>query len=87
MTVASLRVSKAVAAVFLLLSPTLFFLVVGNLAPSPGCIRVGGWLGICCTTCAWYCSAAVVINSTWRRTVLPVGVYVHAEVQDVEKTQ
>jgi hypothetical protein len=77
MTVASFRVSKVVAAVFSLLSPTLFFLVVGALAPSPGCTRTGGWLGILCACAAWYGSAAVTINTTYGRTVLPVGVYVH----------
>ena len=73
MTVASLRISKVVAGIFLTLSPTLFFLVVGNLAPSPGCTRCGGWLGIVCACIAWYGSAAVVINTSWGETVLPVG--------------
>ena len=48
-----MKVSRALAAVFLLLTPTLFFLVVGALAPSPECTRTGGWLGICCACCAW----------------------------------
>lgn len=73
MTVASLGISKCVAGIFLTLSPTLFFLVVGKLAPSPGCTRCGGWIGIVCACIAWYGSAAVVINNSWGRTVLPVG--------------
>ena len=75
MTVASYKTSVVVFMVFMLLSPTLFFLVVGALAPSIGCTKTGGWLGLCCATTAWYGSAAVVINTTWGETILPVGVY------------
>ena len=79
MTVASFRVSRVVNGVFILLSLTLFFLVVGALTPNVHLSRTGGWLGICCACVAWYGSAAVVINNTWRKTVLPIGVYKHEE--------
>ena len=84
MTVASYKTSTVVFLVFVLLSPTLFFLVVGALAPSVGCTKTGGWLGICCACMAWYGSAAVVINTTWGTTVLPVGVYVHTKKEKVD---
>ena len=82
MTVAAVRVSKVVLGVFVLLSFTLFFLVVGALAPSVGCTKTGGWLGILCACTAWYGSAAVVINNTWGETVCPIGVYVHNKKEE-----
>jgi succinate-acetate transporter protein len=41
--------------------------------------RVGGWFGLADALIAWYGSAAVVINSSWGRKLLPVGAY--TEVQ------
>jgi hypothetical protein len=38
--------------------------------------KAGGAFGIMTAIIAWYGSAAVVINSTWGRTLLPVGVFV-----------
>ena len=38
--------------------------------------KAGGAFGIFTAIIAWYGSAAVVINSTWGRTMLPVGVFV-----------
>jgi len=79
MMIASLKVSKAVAAVFIFLVITFLLLVIGALAQSTRCNQAGGWFGIITALCAWYASAAVVINSTWNRTVLPVGVFVKDE--------
>jgi len=75
MLVASLRVNVAVTTVFVLLELAFICLTVGTLAQSPNTAKAGGWFGIFCAFSAWYCSAAVVINSTWGRTVLPIGVY------------
>ncbi len=80
MTVAAHKTSKVVFGVFMLLWPTFLLLVVGALAPSPNCTKAGGWMGILCACTAWYGSAAVVINTTWQRTVFP-GVYVHEKVK------
>ncbi|HEY9475079.1 MAG TPA: acetate uptake transporter [Mycobacteriales bacterium] len=71
MTVASLRVSGAVAAVFVLLTLTFLMLAFGDLAGATGLTRFGGWLGIITALAAWYTSFAGVTNATWRRTVLP----------------
>lgn len=76
MTVAALRTSTAVLAVFVSLTLTFLFLGLGalqNVAP-PGVAslnRVGGILGIITAALAWYASAATVINSTHKRDVLP----------------
>ncbi|MCU4186101.1 acetate uptake transporter [Acidiferrimicrobium sp. IK] len=72
MLIASLRVSVAVAAVFLTLALTFLFLTIGALDQSTTITKVGGWLGLITAVVAWYASFAGVLNATWRRTVLPV---------------
>jgi len=74
MTVASLRVSVAVAAVFVALLLTYALLTVGAFAGSAGISVIGGYLGLVTAVLAWYASFAGVVNATWKRTVLPVGV-------------
>ena len=74
MTVASLRVSVAVAAVFVALLLTYALLTVGAFAGSAGISVIGGYLGLLTAVLAWYASFAGVVNATWKRTVLPVGV-------------
>ncbi|KAJ3046886.1 Poly [ADP-ribose] polymerase 3 [Rhizophlyctis rosea] len=75
MWVASFRVSVSVFAVFTGLFPTFLLLTIGALANSPVTTRVGGWFGLATAAAAWYGSAAVVINSTFGRGVMPVGAY------------
>jgi succinate-acetate transporter protein len=72
MFVASLRTTAAVATVFILLSVTFFFLGIGNAGAHPNVIKIGGWIGLATAAAAWYASFAVVTNSTFGRTVLPV---------------
>jgi succinate-acetate transporter protein len=71
MTVGSLRVSGAVAAVFVFLTLTFLFLTIGEYAESSGWHKLGGWFGIITAILAWYASFAVVVNQTWKRTVIP----------------
>lgn len=75
MTVAALRTSTAVLAVFVFLTLTFLFLGLGalqNTVPGPATLtRVGGVLGIITAALAWYASAATVINATHKRDVLP----------------
>jgi len=78
MTIASLRTTGAVFAVFLLLTITFIFLGIGNSAlegttsATNTAIKVGGYLGLVTAVVAWYAAAAGVINDTWGRVVLPV---------------
>ncbi len=74
MMVASLRVSRAVAAVFVALFLTFLLLTVGAFLGSAGISVIGGYLGLVTAVLAWYASFAGVVNATWKRTVLPVGV-------------
>jgi len=76
---ASLRVSKVVTLVFFFLVFAFLLLAIGAFSGNAGCSKAGGWIGIICALCAWYGSAAVVINSTWNRTVFPVGVIMKDE--------
>jgi len=76
---ASLKVSKVVTLVFFFLTITFLLLTIGAWTPNVHCSHAGGWFGIITALVAWYGSAAVVINSTWGRTMLPVGVYLPDE--------
>lgn len=72
LTVAALRTTGALIAVFVLLTLTFLFLTIGALAGSDGIGRIGGWIGIVTAVAAFYASFAVVVNETWKRPVLPV---------------
>lgn len=72
MTVASLRVSAAIVVVFVLLTVTFFLLAVGAYESSAGWTHAGGWVGVATAAAAWYASFAGVVNSTFKRVVIPV---------------
>jgi uncharacterized protein len=72
LTVAALRVSGAVLAVFVLLTVTFIVLAIGAFAGSDGITKVGGVIGILTALAAFYTSAAIVINDTHKKVVLPV---------------
>jgi uncharacterized protein len=71
MTIASLRVSLAILAVFAALTLTFLFLTLGAFG-NADLTKVGGWLGFITAILAWYASFAGVTNSTFKRVVLPV---------------
>jgi succinate-acetate transporter protein len=73
MTVAAWRTTKALFAVFVVLTLTFVCLTAADLGGMPGLTVIGGWLGILTSLGAWYCAAAGVLNATWGRTVLEVG--------------
>src|SRR4051794_2616694 len=73
MFIASLRTTAAVASVFILLAITFFVLGIGNVGGNADVIKAGGYIGIVTAVVAWYASFAVVVNSTFGRTVMPVG--------------
>src|SRR3954447_21760128 len=72
MFIASLRTTAAVAAVFALLALTFLVLGIGEASGTEGITKLGGWIGLATALVAWYASFAVVTNSTFGRTVLPV---------------
>jgi succinate-acetate transporter protein len=80
MFIASLRTSVAVAVVFLLLALTYILLGIGNShgsAPGAGLVKIGGYVGLLTAIAAWYASFAQVVNSTFARTVAPIGPLSH----------
>jgi succinate-acetate transporter protein len=46
---------------------------VAGVGAGQGITRIAGWEGIFCAFTAWYLAAAVIINDSFGRTVLPVG--------------
>lgn len=74
MTIASLRTTGAVAAVFVALTVTFVLLCIGAFATGTAATdwtKAGGWAGIVTAALAWYASFAAVTNSTFKRTVMP----------------
>lgn len=72
MLIASLRVSAAVAMVFLTLFVTFVLLTIGELNTNMTIVHYGGYVGLATAFFAWYASFAGVTNATWKRTILPV---------------
>jgi uncharacterized protein len=69
----STQVNEAVLAVFLTLQATLIVLAIGNFADNANLIKIGGYIGVLTAACAWYASAAGVINGMLGRAALWVG--------------
>ncbi len=75
----STRLNKAVPSVFATLEATEIVLFIGYFLAGAGhvagtdLLHVGGYLGIVTAACAWYTSAAAVVNSMTERPVLKVG--------------
>ena len=73
MWIATFRLSKALWWVFLTLWITFFLLGSGSLLGVSRLSIAGGWLGLVCGLLAMYTSCALVTNSTFGKTVLPLG--------------
>jgi succinate-acetate transporter protein len=72
MAVAALRVSAAVLLVFVLLTATFVLLAIGADGGKVSVTEWGGFVGLATAAAAWYASFAVVVNSTFGRTIMPV---------------
>jgi succinate-acetate transporter protein len=73
MWIATFKLSRHLFLVFLTLWITFFLLGFGALLARPDISHYGGYLGLVCGTLALYGSFAIVTNSTFGRTVLPLG--------------
>jgi succinate-acetate transporter protein len=71
MLLGTLRLTGALAGVFLFLFLAYLFLTIGFLGGSNSMIQVGGWLGIITALLAWYTAAAQVLESTHSMIKLP----------------
>lgn len=72
MTVAAIKTNGMLVILFAAATATFLALSVGAFTGVASIHQLGGWLGLVTAGVAWYGSAAVVINTTWKRTVLPV---------------
>jgi len=70
-TIASFRTSVGVAAIFVTLTVLFFLLAWGEYNHTVKVIA--GYEGIVCACIAWYCSAAVLINNTFGKDIIPLG--------------
>lgn len=73
MWIATFRLAKALWWVFLTLWITFFLLGFGDLLGAHALSVAGGWIGLLCGLLAMYTSFALVTNSTFGKTVLPLG--------------
>ena len=69
----STQVNMAVFAVFLTLEATEVILFIGSFAANTNVVKIGGYVGVVTAACAWYTSAAGVINGMRGSVVVPVG--------------
>jgi uncharacterized protein len=72
MTVATFKLNGALVVVFFLLTLTFVALTIGAFQTSSGWTKLGGWLGVATAAAAWYTSFAIVLESTFKRVVLPL---------------
>ncbi|MCF8010539.1 MAG: acetate uptake transporter [Clostridiales bacterium] len=72
MWIGSFALNNALVAVFTLLLLTFILLDIGtmNVSFAHTC---GGYAGIATALAAWYASAAGILNSVYKKTVLPIG--------------
>lgn len=71
MSIGTLKINRALQVVFITLTILFFLLAIG--VYSPAVHRIAGLEGILCALSALYACAAIVINTTWKRDVLPLG--------------
>jgi uncharacterized protein len=72
MTFAAIKTNLIILLVFIALTLTFAFLSIGEFAESEAMSHIGGYLGVLTALLAFYGSFATVINSTFKRVVLPV---------------
>jgi succinate-acetate transporter protein len=73
MSIATLRMSRAVMGVFFSLTLLFFLLAFADATASAALERIAGVEGIVCGLGAIYVGAAQMLNEVWGRTILPLG--------------
>jgi len=72
MLLASFRLNAAFVLVLLALAPGYGLSAVGDVGGSTTIAQIGGWFLVCSAGLAFYSGAALVLNSTYERTVFPM---------------
>jgi len=73
MFIGTLKLNRALQAVFLSLAILFFLLAAGDATESKTIATIAGYEGIVCAFTAIYAAWAQVINEVWGKTVLPLG--------------
>jgi hypothetical protein len=73
MFVGTLKINRALQAVFLTLTILFFMLAAGDATGNVNITKAAGYEGIVCAFTAIYAAWAQVINEVWGRIVLPLG--------------
>jgi uncharacterized protein len=74
LTVCTFGVSRALQVVFVLLTILFFGLAIGVHEPDGNFMHAVGWEGMLTAGAALYTSFAILLQETWGREVLPLGV-------------
>lgn len=72
MLLAALRTNLTTVAIFVLLTAVFVIAALGSFTASTGTSELAGYVLVADALLALYASAAVIVNGTWERTVLPV---------------
>jgi succinate-acetate transporter protein len=72
MFIASLKLTVVHVLLFLCLLVTFLALTLGAFTGMPALNVIGGGVGVLTAIVAWYGAAALVVNSTFKKTVLPL---------------
>jgi len=73
MFIGTLKINRALQAVFLSLAILFFMLAAGDATENATIAKAAGYEGIVCAFTAIYAAWAQVINEVWGKTVLPLG--------------
>lgn len=74
MFIATLKINKALQVVFGSLALLFFLLAIGNFTGSTFILMIAGYEGIICGFTAIYAAMAQVINESYGKEILPIGV-------------
>jgi len=74
LTVATFGISRALQVVFVLLTVLFFGLAIGVHEPNGNFMHAVGWEGMLTAGAALYTSFAILLQETWGREVLPLGI-------------
>lgn len=81
---ATLVINAALMTLFSSLVVTFFLLAAGETG-HPKLTKAGGYFGVWTAGVAWYIATAELLNSVYRRTILPLGV-VNVKLREPSKT-
>lgn len=73
MFIGTMKKNVVLMIVFASLTVLFFMLALGEMLRNIMIIRIAGYIGIVCGSCAIYLAMAEVLNETYGKTILPIG--------------